>query len=72
MVFIFSKYIIIEIVTVSAVKGWNPEKTITTLGTAAPDWTKQWAVGESSLRNIRYTIDFIERKQASLNQEVIF
>ena len=54
MVFIFSKYIIIEKVTVSAVKGWNPEKTITTLGTAAPDWKKQWAVGESSSRNIRY------------------
>ena len=54
MVFIFSKYIIIQKVTDPAVKGWNLEKTITTLGTAAPDWKNQWAVGESSLRNIRY------------------
>ena len=34
----------IEIVTISAVKGWNREKTITTLGIAAPDWKNQWAV----------------------------
>ena len=53
MIVIFSKYIMIEIVTVSAVKGWNREKTITTLGTAAPDWKKHWAVGESITRNIR-------------------
>ena len=54
MIVIFSKYIMIEIVTVSAVKGWNREKTITTLGTAAPDWKKHWAVGESITRKIRY------------------
>ena len=53
ILFIFSKYIMIEMVTVSAVKGWNREKTITTLGTAASVWKKQWAVGESITRNTR-------------------
>ena len=54
MIFLFAIYVLFEIVTVSAVKGWDREKTITTLGTAAPDWKKQRAVGESISRNIRY------------------
>jgi len=54
MIIIPSKHITTETATASAVKGWNREKTITTLGTAAPDWKKHWAVGESITRNIRY------------------
>ena len=66
MIVIFSKYIMIEIVTVSAVKGWNREKTITTLGTAAPDWKKHWAVGESITRNTRYHFLIISRPKLTV------
>ena len=55
MVFIFSKYIIIEIVTVSAVKSCNRK------GECFPKRHRRQTFfeGESSLRNIRYLANIL-------------
>ena len=47
VVFLLGLCFTIQKATVSAVKGWNWEQTITTLVTVALDWTKQWAKGEN-------------------------